>query len=91
MHVWGRHYGDKTVDLIAHEIAMARDSEPRAYLAGSSRDATWNRMHRTTRWAQADRRWLEIIKQVLTRLGSKAWIYREGTRRVWVAETTYCV
>ncbi|MGH2786562.1 MAG: LAGLIDADG family homing endonuclease [Actinomycetota bacterium] len=62
----------------------------RAYLAGSSRDATWNTWHRTTRWSQADRRWLEIINTLLGRLGSKAWIYREGTRHVWVSESTYC-
>jgi hypothetical protein len=72
------------IHAITREIALASPSEVLGYLAGSSRDATWNKKHRTTRWAQSDRRWLEIIQQLLSRIGSKAWIYREGTRQVWV-------
>jgi hypothetical protein len=46
-------------------------------------------MHRTFRFGQADRRWLEILRLCLERLGHRSWIYREGReRRFWVLETS---
>jgi hypothetical protein len=51
----GRQSLANELEVIHQEIALAGSSEVRAYLAGSSRDATWNKKHGTTRWAQSDR------------------------------------
>jgi LAGLIDADG-like domain len=59
-----------------------------SYLRGATRDATFNRLHRTTRFAQRDRDWLEVVQASLTRLYRKSWRYREGRRTVWVVETS---
>ncbi len=71
------------------EIDRASIGEICAYLHGASRDGTFNRLHRTLRICQADVRWLVVLKRLLARLGKRSWIYREGTRNVWVIETTW--
>ncbi len=70
-------------------IEQASRAECRAYLLGASRDGTFNRLHGTTRIAQSDTRWLTLIQLLLTKLGSRSWIYREGKRDVWVVETKW--
>jgi hypothetical protein len=60
-----------------------------AYLQGALRDGTRNARHRTHRFGQSDRRWLDVIGWILDLLGSRSWIYREGRQRsFWVLETT---
>ena len=71
------------------EIDRASSGEICAYLQGASRDGTFNRLHRTLRICQADVRWLMVLKRLLARLGKRSWLYREGTRNVWVIETTW--
>jgi hypothetical protein len=74
---------------LSSEIDAAGELDLRAYLEGAKGDATFNRFHNTLRFAQADQRWLFLLKVVLDRLDSKSWMYQEGRRRVWVLETTY--
>jgi hypothetical protein len=69
------------------EIDEVRAPEIRAYLAGALRDGTFNRLHRTWRIAQSDRGWLRVVEELLSRLGSRSWMYQEGSRSVWVVET----
>ena len=76
--------------LIA-EIDRARRRDLVAYLSGASRDGTFNRVHRTYRITQRDRRWLEVLQLVLDRLGRRGWLYQEGARQVWALETTFKV
>ncbi|MEW6101857.1 MAG: LAGLIDADG family homing endonuclease [Candidatus Omnitrophota bacterium] len=60
-----------------------------AYLQGILGDATYNNFHKTHRISQANREWLERIKNLLFELGYKSWIYKEGSKRnVFVLETT---
>ncbi len=78
-----------TCSSIESEIRAASPSELQAYLQGASRDGTLSRLHRTLRIAQADVPWLHLLQSLLSGLGRKSWIYREGRRRdVWVIETT---
>jgi hypothetical protein len=59
-----------------------------AYLQGVLGDATYNRIHKTHRISQANREWLEKIKDLLLDVGDKSWIYKEGkNRNVYVLET----
>lgn len=74
---------------IGAEIVRAASGEIRAYLQGASRDGTFNRSHRTLRISQADVRWLRVLGNLLGRLGKRSWMYREGTRSVWVIETSW--
>ena len=60
-----------------------------AYLQGILGDATYNKLHKTHRISQGNREWLERIKNLLSDIGEKSWIYREGkTRNVYVLEAT---
>ena len=60
-----------------------------AYLQGALKDGTYNAGHRTYRFGQSDRRWVEMISLVLDSLGHRSWVYREGSaRRFWVVETS---
>ena len=70
------------------ELLEAGVRETRAYLLGALRDGTFNRFHGTFRISQSDRRWLEALQVLFLKLGSRSWIYREGSRNVWVVETT---
>jgi hypothetical protein len=80
---------DPEVELILTEVRQASAEEAQFYLRGAAHDGTFNRFHNTLRVSQADVRWLEVLKEVLLRLGKRSWIYREGTRSVWTLETTY--
>ena len=58
-----------------------------AYLQGAMHDASLNKGKRI-RFAQKNAQWLENIQQLLKRIGSNAWIYKEGKdRNVFVLET----
>jgi hypothetical protein len=70
------------------ELLEADARETRAYLLGAVRDGTFNRTHKTIRISQSDIRWLQALKELFFKLGSRSWIYREGNRNVWVVETT---
>lgn len=69
--------------------AALRQEVARAYLLGAFKDGTFNRLHRTFRFSQKEREWLERLQQLLANLGYRAWIYREGQQRhLYVLETT---
>lgn len=69
--------------------AAEREEVARAYLLGALGDATFNELHRTFRFAQKEREWLEMLQRLLVKLGSRSWIYREGrTRNLHVLETS---
>jgi hypothetical protein len=74
------------LSAILSEVRRADDSELKGYLSGASRDATFNRLHNTMRFAQRDQDWLEVLRVAYARLGKRSWIYREGSRNVWVLE-----
>jgi len=60
-----------------------------AYLLGMLGDATYNKQHRTWRITQANKEWLQTLKDMLLRLGYRSWMYREGKqRKVYALETT---
>jgi hypothetical protein len=66
-----------------------RSEVARAYLLGASGDGTFNRLHRTFRFAQKEREWLELLGELLRGLGYRGWIYREGRKRqLYVLETS---
>jgi len=81
--------GELTPQRLHAELLAADPRETRAYLLGASRDGTFNRIHRTLRISQSDRRWLLNLQVLFLKLGSRSWIYREGARSVWVLETTH--
>jgi len=65
----------------------AKDLE--SYLQGALRDGTRSALHRTHRFSQSDRGWLDLLSDALSLLGHRSWIYQEGRNRsVWVLETT---
>ncbi|MGH2398134.1 MAG: LAGLIDADG family homing endonuclease, partial [bacterium] len=49
----------------------------------------FNRLHRTLRISQAEPQWLLLLQVIFRRLDHRSWIYREGTRNVWVIESSY--
>ena len=60
-----------------------------AYLQGALKDATRSGLHKTFRYGQSDTRWLEFLRELLSSVGRRGWIYREGRqRKFWVLETT---
>jgi len=75
--------------MIEGEVAIASPGELRAYLQGALKDGTYSRLHRTHRFCQRERSWLETLVVALGRLGHRGWIYREGSQRqVHVCETS---
>jgi hypothetical protein len=71
------------------ELLGTSVSGARAYLHGALHDATQSQLHRTIRFGQSDRRWLDVLAMLLRRLGQSSWQYREGrTRRFWILETS---
>lgn len=70
------------------EAEKATAAEAREYLLGAAHDGTFNRLHGTLRISQADPRWLDVLRKLLSKLGSRSWVYREGKRDVWVIEST---
>lgn len=60
-----------------------------AYLYGAFHDGTISRLHRTFRFCQKEREWLEMIQNMLKESGFNSWIYREGNNRsLYILETT---
>ena len=60
-----------------------------AYLQGALGDATYNKLHKTWRFSQSNRRWLVRLQNLLKQIGYRSWLYREGKRRrLYVLETT---
>jgi len=60
-----------------------------AYLQGALGDATYNKLHKSWRYTQSDRRWLLKLKALLKQIGYNSWIYKEGRcRQVHALETT---
>lgn len=60
-----------------------------AYLHGAFHDGTSNRLHRTFRFCQKEREWLEMLQSMLKENGFNSWIYREGkNRNLYILETT---
>ena len=60
-----------------------------AYLHGTLGDATYSKLHRTSRISKSNRGWLLRLKKLVNELGAKAWIYKEGSsRNVSILETT---
>jgi hypothetical protein len=80
--------GRLTPQRLHAELLEADARETRAYLLGALRDGTFNRFHRTIRISQSDPRWLDGLRVLFSKLNSRSWIYREGSRDVWVIETT---
>jgi hypothetical protein len=74
---------------ISLEVEAASADVLRAYLKGAVHDGTFNRQHRTFRICQRGREWPLVISQILRRLGRRSWIYEEGSRGVFVVETTF--
>lgn len=61
----------------------------KAYLVGAFHDGTINRYHKTFRFCQKEREWLERLQRMLGKLGFKSWIYKEGKgRNLFALETT---
>jgi hypothetical protein len=70
------------------EVKRATSNEIVAYLQGALKDGTFNRLHRTHRIGQRERSWIELLQGLVSKLGSRSWIYREGQRRnYWILET----
>lgn len=77
------------VETTRRRLSKTTKSELEMYILGALHDATFNRIHKTFRFSQSSTEWLELIKEILTRLSSKSWIYREGKQRnVWILETS---
>lgn len=61
----------------------------RAYLQGALHDGTYSALHNTHRISQKGTDWLVLLASLLTELGCRSWMYREGKDRgVFVLETT---
>jgi LAGLIDADG-like domain len=73
---------------IETEVAVHSPGSLRAYLDGAMRDGTCNARHGTCRISQASLPWLRVLQRQITLLGRRSWIYREGSRDVWVLETS---
>jgi hypothetical protein len=71
------------------EVRISSKEELRCYLSGASRDGTLSSRHRTLRISQRGTGWLNVLRVALGELGSKSWIYREGSREVFTLETTW--
>ncbi len=75
---------------VCNEARHASPASAAGYLLGAMHDGTSSSRHRTTRFCQSDRRWLEALRLLLSRLEHRSWIYKEGKeRRVWVLETCW--
>jgi hypothetical protein len=54
---------------IMAEVHGSSPAECRAYLHGAMRDGTFSRLHGTIRIAQADYRWLKVLRAVIGIMG----------------------
>jgi hypothetical protein len=71
------------------EITQSSPRELHAYIHGAAHDGTLSKRHGTLRIAQADVRWLCCLQLVFREVGRRSWFYREGSRNVWVVETSH--
>jgi hypothetical protein len=69
------------------EIASASGDELRGYLRGALHDGCYSRAHGTFRISQKGSEWVELLADIIGRLGARAWVYRETGRKVHVVET----
>ncbi len=78
--------------LVALQSLQLQDFEAfvlQAYLQGALHDGTRSRSHATHRFAQKGTEWLRRLATILTALGHRSWIYREGKdRTVFSLETS---
>lgn len=77
------------VQAIAREIENSSGAQLRAYLCGAMHDGTWSTSHRTIRIAQSSLAWVWGIESVFRALESRSWCYQEGTRDVFVVESSF--
>ncbi len=75
--------------LLLAEVQASSRVVLEAYLNGATRDASVSSLHRTTRFHQKGTEWLTILSQALTALGHRSWMYEEGTRGIFVLETSW--
>lgn len=76
--------------VVIEEVNATDQASLEAYLAGASRDGTLSRIHNTFRFCQANLCWLSTLQLMVSRLGARSWIYREGKdRTLWVLETSH--
>lgn len=81
---------DSIFARVCSEARGASSADAAAYLLGAMHDGTSSSRHRTTRFCQSDRRWLEVLRLLLLGLEQRSWIYKEGKERhVWVLETCW--
>jgi len=87
-----REVGDEdllTPQRLHAELLVTGSQRLEAYLQGALRDATRSDVHKTHRYGQSVRAWLETLQVILGVLGYRSWIYREGRERnFWILETT---
>jgi hypothetical protein len=62
------------------------NKEIKAYLQGALHDA-YRRKNRI-RFSQKGTEWLTVLQNLLTQLGHRSWMYKEGSRDVYDLETT---
>jgi hypothetical protein len=63
--------------------------EYQAYLQGALHDGTRSALHHTHRISQKGTGWLQRLSFMLSEMGHRSWIYREGRdREVFVLETS---
>ena len=82
-------YRDDPVETTRRLLSNAKEGELKMYLLGALHDATFNSRHKTYRFTQSSREWLELVREILAKVGHKSWIYKEGKYRfVWALETS---
>ena len=80
---------DDPVETTRRLLGNSNESELRMYILGALHDATYNKQHKTFRFSQSSEEWLRLVQVIITKLGYKGWIYKEGKDRfVWVLETS---
>lgn len=71
------------------ELLVTSASRLEAYLQGALKDATRSALHKTHRYGQSEREWLEYLQAILGVLGHRGWIYKEGRERhFWILESS---
>ena len=82
-----REVGKQFLDPSETTRRAPSEGEIKAYLQGALHDASLNKGRRY-RFTQSDRRWLEMLQQLLQIIGHRSWIYKEGKdRNVFTLET----
>lgn len=77
------------VERLVSEVRASTLDVLQNYLTGATRDASFSPSHNTTRFHQKGTGWLSVVKEALTTLGHRAWMYEEGSRGVFVLETCW--